>query len=265
LRVRLQRLLAAAGLCSRREAETWLAAGRVRVNGDVVHVGDSADPAGDVIEVDGRRIVAEPLVYWMAHKPRGLLTTRHDPEGRQTVLALLPSGLPRVFPVGRLDAETEGLVLLTNDGDLAHRLLHPSLGNEREYQVRVRGRVAPETFRRLEDGIVLEDGPTACCRVAAVRHDAKADETRFELVLTEGRKRQIRRSLAALGHPVRELLRTRIGTLRLGGLARGEARALVPQELRALRAHAASLRPMPRRRVDRAAPAPRRGRGGPRP
>ena len=243
MRTRLQRLLAAAGLCSRREAEVWLTAGRVRVNGSVARVGESADPAADTIEVDGRRIGAEPLVYWMLNKPRGLLTTRHDPEGRATVLDLLPSGLPRIFPVGRLDADTEGLVLLTNDGALAHRLLHPSLGNEREYRVTVRGRVTSETFARLERGVVLEDGPTAASRVAGVGFDASSAATRFDLVLREGRKRQIRRTLAALGHPVVTLVRTRIGTLRLGKLARGQARLLSPQELRALRAHAERLRP----------------------
>jgi 23S rRNA pseudouridine2605 synthase len=262
--MRLQRILAAAGLCSRREAESWLVAGRVRVNGAVGRLGESADPARDVIEVDGRRIGAEPLVYWVANKPRGLLTTRRDPEGRRTVLSLLPSGLPRLFPVGRLDADTEGLVLLTNDGALAHRLLHPSLGSEREYHVTVRGRVTVETLRRLERGIVLDDGPTAPSRVAGVRFAAGAGATCFELVLTEGRKRQIRRTLAALGHPVLALVRTRMGTLRLGRLAGGEARPLTSSELRVLRAHAEALSPAPRLSVDPEGPAPRRGRAGPR-
>ncbi len=240
--LRLQRLLSAAGLCSRREAERWIAAGRVRVNGNLARVGESADPGSDVIEVDGRRISAEPLAYWMANKPRGLLTTCRDPEGRRTVLDLLPSGLSRLSPVGRLDADTEGLVLLTNDGALAHRLLHPSLGNEREYRVTVRGRLEPETIARLERGVVLEDGPTAPSRVSGSRFDAAANATRFDLVLTEGRKRQIRRTLAALGHPVITLVRTRTGTLRLGKLAPGTTRPLSPQELRALRAHAEGLR-----------------------
>lgn len=216
------------------------------MNGHVAAVGESADLATDRVEVDGRRVGAEPLAYWMANKPRGVLTTRRDPEGRRTVLSLLPSGLPRLFPVGRLDADTEGLVLLTNDGALAHRLLHPSLGSEREYDVTVRGRVTSETLRRLERGIVLDDGPTAPCRTARSRFDEGAGATRFDLVLTEGRKRQIRRTLAALGHPVLALVRTRIGSLRLGVLTRGEARPLSPQELRALRTHAAGLRPTPR-------------------
>ncbi len=241
MKARLQRVLAAAGLCSRREAERWLAAGRVRVNGAVASVGASADTDRDRIEVDGRRIAAEPLAYWVVHKPRGLLTTRRDPEGRRTVMTLLPPDLPRLFPVGRLDVDTEGLVLLTNDGALAHRLLHPSLGNEREYRVTVRGRVPPDTVQRLERGIVLDDGPTAPCRVSGVRFDAAANATRFDLVLTEGRKRQIRRTLSALGHPVVALLRTRFGTLRLGRLPRGAARPLSPEELRAFRRWERSL------------------------
>lgn len=213
------------------------------MNGRRARVGESADPECDAIEVDGRRIAAEPLVYWLVHKPRGLLTTRRDPEGRPTVLSLLPSGLPRIFPVGRLDADTEGLVLLTNDGALAYRLLHPSLGNEREYRVTVRGRVGSETLRRLERGVVLDDGPTAPCRASAPQYDRRADATRFDLVLTEGRKRQIRRTLAALGHPVLRLVRTRIGTLRLGRLPPSGARALSAQELRSLRRHADRLGP----------------------
>jgi 23S rRNA pseudouridine2605 synthase len=182
------------------------------------------------------------------------------------VITLLPEGLPRVFPVGRLDADTEGLVLFTNDGALTHRLLHPSLGNEREYHVRVRGRVEPESFRRLEQGLLLEDGPTAPARVAGVEFDQRGN-TRFDLVLTEGRKRQIRRSLSELGHPVLELVRTRMGTLRLGTLARGQARELAPRELAALRAHAERLtpKPAPAPREGPVRPVPRPGRGAPRP
>lgn len=256
--MRLQRLLAAAGLCSRREAEAWILAGRVRLNGEVATLGQSADPERDVVAVDGRPIVADAPVYWMVHKPKGLLTTRRDPEGRRTVLALLPEGLPRLFPVGRLDADTEGLVLLTNDGALAHRLLHPSLGNEREYRVTVRGEPSPETFRKLARGIVLDDGRTAPTRISHVRRDPAADATRFDLVMIEGRKRQIRRMLSAVGHPVRSLLRIRMGTLRLGDLPRGASRPLSPEERRQLSRHAARLRPEP------GSPALPTGRGSPR-
>lgn len=256
--VRLQRLLASAGLCSRREAERWIEAGRVRVNGRPATLGQGADPGQDEITVDGRPLVPDAPLYWMAHKPRGLLSTRRDPEGRPTVLSLLPRGLPRLFPVGRLDADTEGLVLLTNDGALAHRLLHPSLGNEREYRVTVRGEPSEETFRKLSRGIDLEDGRTAPTRISGVRRDRKADEARFDLVMIEGRKRQIRRMLAAVGHPVRSLLRIRMGTLRLGDLPLGAARPLSAEELRRLSRHAARLAAAP------GDPGPPRGRGSPR-
>ncbi len=224
-------------------------------------VGDGADPQRQRIEVDGRSIHAEPLVYWLAHKPAGMLSTRRDPQGRPTVLSLLPAGLPRVFPVGRLDADTEGLVLLTNDGPLAHRLLHPSLGSEREYRVTVRGRMSDASFRELERGLPLDGVAAAPARVGGVRYEGR-DRTRFDLVMIEGRKRQIRRTLARLGHPVLALLRIRMGPLRLGTLSAGEARPLSPRELRALRAHAARLEPTPP--PDRDGPGPRPGRAAPR-
>jgi len=273
--VRLQRLLAGAGLCSRRQAEQWLRQGRVSVNGRPAKLGESADPARDRVEVDGERLRLEALAYWMLHKPRGPLSTRRDPQGRPTVMELLPPGLPRLHPVGRLDADTEGLLLLTNDGPLTHRLLHPSHGAEREYRVWVRGRVEPGTIRRLEAGVALRDGRTAPCRVSGVRHDATGEGTRFDLVLREGRKRQIRRSLGALRHPVGRLVRTRMGSLRLGSLRPGEARPLVPEELGALRRYAEALPDPPagavtprRSRTRQPAPsrrAPPPGRAGPRP
>jgi len=239
---RLQKLLAAAGLASRRHAEAWLRAGRVRVNGQPAKLGDSADPAHDTIEVDGQELRLEPLRYWLLHKPAGVLTSTRDPEGRPTVLALVPERDVRLYPVGRLDRDTEGLLLLTNDGETAQALLHPSLGNEREYEVTVRGTPSPETLGRLARGIRLDDGPTSPAHVAHVRSDAARGATRFTLTLREGRKRQIRRSLDALGHKVLRLVRVRMGPLRLGELAVGEARPLRPGEVRVLRAHAASLR-----------------------
>lgn len=257
--IRLQRLLAEAGICSRREAERWIEAGRVRVDGEIASLGRSVDPDRESVEVDGRRIVREPLVYWIANKPRGLLSTRSDPRGRPTVLALVPPGLPRVYPVGRLDSDTEGLVLLTNDGALAHRLLHPSLGNEREYRVLVRGLVEGAALRRLATGIRLDDGPTAPAHVLRVRRDAGRGTTRFDLVMIEGRKRQIRRMLSALGHPVIDLVRTRMGTLRLGALSPGSARPLDEGELLRLRRHAARLVPAaPRREPRSGTESPRR-------
>ena len=245
--MRLQKIIAASGIASRRASEEFLRQGRVSVNGTPAKLGDSADPVRDVVTLDGEPIARDPLTYWMLHKPIGVLTTTSDPEQRATVLQLLPRGLPRLFPVGRLDRDSAGLVLLTNDGDLAHRLLHPSLGNEREYQVTVKGEVAQRVLRRLERGVRLDDGPTAPAKVGRVHFDAATGLTELTLTLIEGRKRQIRRSLRALGHPVKRLVRVRIGPLRLGRLERGEARPLRPEEVEKLRAHARKLKRSNRR------------------
>ena len=233
-RTRLQKILAAAGVASRRRAEELLREGRVAVNGVRARLGDSADSQRDVVTVDGVPVQREALSYWIVHKPRGVITTVSDPQGRPTVVGLVSDPTPRLFPVGRLDRDTEGLVLLTNDGALAHVLLHPSHESEREYRVTVKGRVAPTTLRRLARGVVLDEGRTAPARVGPGRFDARAGTTRFALTLIEGRKRQIRRSLRALGHPLVELLRVRMGPLRLGRLAPGAARPLNARETRAL-------------------------------
>jgi 23S rRNA pseudouridine2605 synthase len=239
-RLRLQKLLADAGLASRRSAEEWIRAGRVRVNGNSAQLGDSADPAQDDVRVDGRRIEAEPRRYWLLHKPQNVLTTTADPfaqeAGRRTVLELLPAAArrTRLVPVGRLDLNSEGLLLLTNDGGVVQALLHPSHGCEREYRVDVWGQVSPATARKLAAGVELEDGRTNPCRVRVTDYDAAQDQSRLVVVLREGRKRQIRRSLRALGHPVRRLLRVRMGPLRLGDLPRGRARELTATERREL-------------------------------
>lgn len=213
-------------------------AGRVRINGRVARLGDVARADDDRVELDGRRIRSAPLVYWIAHKPVGTITTRRDPEGRPRIVELLPLSLrEQLFPVGRLDLATEGLVLLTNDGATAHALLHPSLGSEREYRITARGELSAAAAARLARGVKLSDGRTAAAEVGPRRHDARSDTTVFHLTLREGRKRQIRRSLGALGHPVRRLLRVRMGPLRLGRLAPGRARPLTRAEVRALRAH----------------------------
>jgi len=213
----------------------------VKVNGRVATLGESADPDRDWIECDGRRVEPESLVYWLVHKPRGVLSTRSDPGGRSTVIDLVPERR-RVFPVGRLDYDTEGLVLLTNDGALTQAFLHPSLGNEREYRVTVRGRPSADTLRQFERGIVLEEGRTAPARIQRPRYDARADCTTLTAVLQEGRKRQIRRCWKALGHTVVRLVRTRMGPLRLGRLEPGEARTLRADERRAVLQHARRLR-----------------------
>jgi len=236
-RERLQRILSTAGVASRRHAEDLIREGRVTVNGETASIGDSADPTTDHVAVDGVAVHRDALAYWMLNKPRGVITTASDPEGRPTVLDLLPTKATRrvrLFPVGRLDLETEGLVLLTNDGALANVMLHPSYGCEREYRVTAKGRISRDALKRLAEGIVLEDGPTAPARVENEKFDARGATTVFSLTLTEGRKRQIRRALQSLGHPVLHLLRVRMGPLGLGELGRGDARRLTRRERNAL-------------------------------
>ncbi|MCA9510548.1 MAG: rRNA pseudouridine synthase, partial [Myxococcales bacterium] len=239
--VRLQKLLALAGFGSRRACEKLVEEGRVTVDGRVATLGDAADPVRQRVALDGERLELDRPSYWVVNKPRGVLTTLRDPEGRRTVMALVPAAAGRVFPVGRLDADTEGLLLLTNDGAMAHALLHPSLGSEREYVVVAKGELGDAARGRLERGVRLEDGPTAPARVEAAHYDPESDTTRLRLVLREGRKRQIRRSLIALGHPVKRLERVRMGPLRLGRLERGAARALRADEVERLRAHCRAL------------------------
>jgi len=248
---RLQKLLAAAGLASRREAERWIRAGRVTVNGRVATLGESAE-AKDDVRVDGNPVRRERLEYWLLHKPRGVITTRSDPHaaemGRKTVLELLPAAARevRLFPVGRLDVDSEGLLLLTNDGAVAQALTHPSLGCEKVYRVTVRGQLRPDEAGRLARGLVLEDGPMAPCRVGPRQFDPRTRRTTFELTLREGRKRQIRRALAQLLHPVVRLVRERMGPLELGDLARGRSRRLARGEVDQLRRFSRERKPQAR-------------------
>ena len=244
--VRLQKLIAGAGFGSRRDVEQFIVDQRVTVNGRVVNVGDRADPGVDDIRLDGERLLREKPSYWILNKPRGVVTTVRDNEGRKTVISLMPKNIGRLFPVGRLDRETSGLLLLTNDGDTAHVLLHPSLGNEREYRVCVKGHIDAKAVGRLEKGVSLEDGRTSPGRVSNVRLDPDSGNSSFALVLMEGRKRQIRRSLLVLGFPVRRLVRVRMGPLRLGRLAVGQARPLRSEERRSLLMHAEKLRDAPK-------------------
>jgi 23S rRNA pseudouridine2605 synthase len=222
-------------VASRRAAEDLIRAGRVTVNGTVATLGESADADRDAIAFDGEPIQREPLEYWIVNKPRGVLTTVSDPQGRSTVIDLAQESTARLFPVGRLDLLSEGLVLLTNDGPLAHSLLHPSFGEEREYRVTVRGSIDRSTLRRISKGVELEDGLTAPARAGAARFDRETRTTRFALTLVEGRKRQIRRMMRELGHPVVRLVRVRMGPLELGQLAPGKARPLRARERRALK------------------------------
>nr|MBC7244344.1 rRNA pseudouridine synthase [Chloroflexota bacterium] len=231
---RLHKFLARAGVTSRRKCEELIAAGRVRVNGETVSTpGSKVDPEHDRIEVDGRLItLPQQHIYLMLNKPVGYVCTVRDPQGRPTIVDLIPPGR-RLYPVGRLDMESEGLVLLTDDGDLTQRLTHPSYEHEKEYHVLVDGEPGPHTLQRLREGIPLEDGLTWPADVTVLGHDSEGTWLRF--VIHEGRKRQLRRMCEAVGHPVRRLVRVRIGPLQLGSLPQGQYRALTEEECTMLR------------------------------
>jgi 23S rRNA pseudouridine2605 synthase len=230
---RLQKVLARAGLGSRRASEAYITDGRVTVNGEVATLGRRVDPQRDHVAVDGVPVITDAnIVHWIVNKPAGYVTTARDTHGRPTVLDLVPAE-PRVFPVGRLDRETEGLLLLTNDGDLAQLLSHPSHGVEKEYYVEVEGKPTAGELRALREGIDLDDGPTRPARASIVQQ-SEAGTTALSIVVKEGRKRMVRRMCAAIGHPVVRLARTRIGPLRDPRLPPGAWRTLEPAEVRAL-------------------------------
>jgi 23S rRNA pseudouridine2605 synthase len=240
--VRLHKLLAQAGVASRRAAERLIVEGRVRVNGvPVVELGAHADPEHDRIEVDGRRLPqAEPKRYVLLHKPRGYLTTREDPRGRPRVFDLVPELGVRLHPVGRLDYDAEGLLLLTNDGTLTFRLTHPSHGVRRVYHVLVAGRLGPDTLASLQRGVVLEDGPARVDR-ARILGDAPGGRHWVELQLSEGRYREVKRLCRAVGLVVERLRRVAFGTLELGDLPEGQWRELGGDEVGRLSASGSSL------------------------
>jgi 23S rRNA pseudouridine2605 synthase len=240
-KLRLNKILAQAGLTSRRGADHVVLEGRVAVNGVVTREpGTLADPATDRITVDGRVLPApEAARYLLLHKPAGVVTTVRDPQGRPVVTDLLPDGVrERVYPVGRLDADVEGLLLLTNDGALTHRLLHPRYALPRVYEAEVAGRVTEADVPRWRRGVTLDDGPAVPLAVELV-HGAAVTST-LRLSFTEGRKHEVKRYCDALGHRVRRLRRIAFGPLRLGALAPGACRPLTPSEVRALRAAAST-------------------------
>ena len=232
---RLQKLMAQAGIGSRRHNEKLIEAGHVRVNGRLATLGDKADPEKDHIEVDGRRLrfAQQKHLYIALHKPKGVISSLEDEldEGRPTVRDLID--VPgHLYPVGRLDKQSTGLMLMTNDGKLAHRLTHPRYGHQKTYQVVVEGHIPPEALEQWRQGVLLDDRLTAPARVRILQQQKSA--THLEVVLREGRKRQIRRVAAALGHPVTGLKRVKIGPLELGNLQPGQWRHLRPEEVTAL-------------------------------
>jgi len=225
---RLQKVLARAGYGSRRRCEELIEQGRVRVDGEVAVLGRRVDPTTARITVDNAPAPTAPgLVYYLLNKPAGVVTTADDPQGRPTVVELVPSS-PRVFAVGRLDRATEGLLILTNDGDLSQLLAHPSHGVIKEYLAEVRGDPSPAAVRQLREGVLLDDGMTAPARVSRVAPGL------LRIAIHEGRNRQVRRMCSAVGHEVVRLVRTRIGPVADTSLAPGEFRVLTPAEVRRL-------------------------------
>jgi 23S rRNA pseudouridine2605 synthase len=226
--MRLNAYLARAGVASRRAAEELIRAGRVRVNGEVAGLVTFVEPR-DTVEVDGSPIEPEPLTYLLLHKPAGVVTTARDPQGRPTVVGLVGHER-RVVPVGRLDADTTGALLLTNDGPLAHRLMHPRYEVDKVYEAEVEGEPSDEALAQLAEGVELEDGMTSPAKVD------RLGPSRIELTIHEGRKHQVKRMLGAVGHPVSHLHRSRYAGLTLAGIAPGEWRELTPEEVVKLRA-----------------------------
>jgi 23S rRNA pseudouridine2605 synthase len=254
--IRLQKLLSEAGLASRREAEDWIREGRVLVNGKIAQLGERADAARDAIRVDGRRIRprAGPRIYILLNKPKGFVTTVSDPAQRNTVMDLLPENLRRgVRPVGRLDVQTEGLLLLTDDGELAARVTHPRSACGKQYRVKVSGVPTDADLERLRRGIFLDGGRTRPCRIDRISTTGARGEGNcwLDVTLHEGRTRQIRRMFETIGHPVSKLKRTAIGPLRDEGLPVGASRKLGAEEVENLRR---SLRTGPPETGEPAAP-----------
>src|SRR5262249_32904681 len=236
---RLNKVLAHSGVGSRRHCDELIAAGRVSVDGQTVReLGAKVEPTQD-IRVDDQPIRIEARVYWLVNKPRGVLCTNYDPAGPPPAIDLVPKVHQRVYTVGRLDEDSEGLLLLTNDGDLANRLMHPRFGVEKTYLVQVAGMPTYEDLGRLLKGVWLSDGHVRARRVKRLRK--QGESTWLEIVLSEGKNREVRRMLAKLGHKVMRLKRLAIGPVRLGHLRSGKARRLAPKELAGLR-HAAERR-----------------------
>lgn len=238
---RIQKVMAQAGVSSRRAAEEIIKAGRVKVNGHPASLGDKMDPAKDILSIDGKRVFLDKkreLVYFMLYKPRGYVTTAKDEMGRRTVMELLQNVEQRVYPVGRLDKDSEGLLLFTNDGDFANAMMHPSHGVAKLYRVTVRPHATEQQIIALSSGVVLDDGDKTAPAVVHVVSD-DVNRTVLEISIREGKNRQIRRMCEAVGLNVARLKRSAVGPIKLGMLQPGQFRALTPSEVKALKGSAA--------------------------
>jgi len=231
--IRLQKYLAECGIASRRASEALIAEGRVTVNGDVATLGQSVEPGSDQVCVDGEAVDQDRKLYVVLNKPRGHVTTAKDTHGRPTVVECLEGVPARVFPIGRLDMDVDGVLLLTNDGELSHSLMHPSFEVPKTYSAWVRGQMTDETAARLAAGVKLEDGPTAPAKIEIMKRDTRA--TLIRLTLHEGRKREVKRMCLAVGHPVRSLRRIAFADIRVNGLRPGEWRYMTESEVAHLR------------------------------
>lgn len=230
---RLNKFLAHAGLGSRRHCDDLIASGRISVDGAVVReMGQKIDPEAARVEIDGKPVRTEKMVYWLVNKPLGTLCTNHDPEGRPRAIDLVPHVGERVYTVGRLDEDSEGLLLLTNDGDLAFKLMHPRFGISKTYLVLVAGKPSKDDLQKLLDGVWLSEGHVKARRVKRLK--TQGESTWLEIVLTEGKNREIRRMLAKLDHKVMRLKRTALGPIRLDRLRKGKSRKLKPEEIELL-------------------------------
>ncbi|MGL5514453.1 MAG: pseudouridine synthase [Sporomusa sp.] len=233
---RLQKVIAQAGIASRRDAEELITAGRVKVNGKTVtELGTKIEPGRDRVSVDGKTLKAEKDVYILLYKPKGVVTTLDDPRGRKTVSDLVAKVPERIYPVGRLDYNTEGLLIMTNDGDLTHTLTHPSHEISKTYLAKVERYPSEDKLDKLRVGIKLEDGVTAPAKINVVAIDREKELTTLEIIIYEGKNRQIRRMCEAIGHPVNNLKRIQYAFLTLEGLHRGQYRHLRASEVEALK------------------------------
>ncbi len=231
--VRLNKYIARAGLASRRRADQLIAYGKVRVNGRVCRELGTIVGAADKVDVSGTPLaIAENAAYLVMHKPVGVMTTMRDPQGRRTIVELIPKKLPRMVPVGRLDYDTAGVLLLTNDGELANRLMHPRFGVEKTYRATISGRLSPEDVKRLHDGVAVDGQSASGAKIRVI--SVRAGYCVVDITIHEGRNRQVRKMFEALCHPVLTLVRLQFGPISLGDLGVGRTRSLTPRELSAL-------------------------------